>query len=58
LHYDGAADHLREVWVAARAAYRAVLEQVSLEDVVTRSLPAEVQALVSQADSWRSRGAR
>jgi Rrf2 family protein len=58
LHYDGAADHLREVWVAARAAYRAVLEQVSLEDVVTRSLPAEVQALVSQADSWRSRRAR
>ena len=57
LHYDGAADHLREIWVAARAAYRAVLEQVSLQDVVAGSLPAEVQALVSEADSWRSRGA-
>lgn len=58
LHYDGAADHLREVWVAARAAYRSVLEQVSLQDVVSGSLPPEVQALVSEADSWLSRGPR
>jgi Rrf2 family protein len=54
LEYTGAAEHLREVWVAARAAYRAVLEQVTLQDVVEDSLPAEVQELVDQADAWRS----
>jgi Rrf2 family protein len=54
LEYRGAAERLREVWVAARAGYRAVLEQVSLADVVEGSLPARVQALLERPDAWRS----
>ena len=33
--YPGTAEPLAAVWVAARAAYRRVLEEVSLADVVT-----------------------
>jgi Rrf2 family protein len=54
LEYGGAAELLRDVWVAARAGYRAVLEQVSLADVVEGSLPARVQALLERPDAWRS----
>jgi Rrf2 family protein len=54
LHYAGAAERLREVWVAARAGYRSVLEQVSLADVVEGSLPAQVKALLERPDAWRS----
>jgi Rrf2 family protein len=55
VRYDGAAEHLGEVWVAARAAYRAVLEQVTLRDVVDGALPTEVQRLIDRADAWHSR---
>ena len=34
LDYSGAAEPLREVWIALRANLRAVLEEVSLADVV------------------------
>jgi Rrf2 family protein len=54
LEYRGAAERLREVWVAARAGYRAVLEQVSLADVVEGSLPARVRTLLERPDAWRS----
>jgi Rrf2 family protein len=54
LHYAGTAEHLRDVWVAARAGYRAVLEQVSLVDVVEGSLPPQVKALLERPDAWRS----
>ena len=52
--YAGAAERLRDVWVAARAGYRAVLEQVSLADVVDGSLPRGVTALLEPPDAWRS----
>src|SRR5215469_16026125 len=32
--YEGAAEHLQELWVATRASLRNVLERVTLEDVV------------------------
>jgi Rrf2 family protein len=54
LEYGGAAERLREVWVAARVGYRAVLEQVSLADVVDGSLPPRVKALLERPDAWRS----
>jgi Rrf2 family protein len=54
LQYGGAAARLRDVWVAARAGYRAVLEQVSLADVVEGRLPAQVDALLERPDAWRS----
>lgn len=52
--YIGAAEHLQEVWVAVRASLRAVLESVSLADVVDGKLPKMVEALAKDPDSWVS----
>lgn len=53
--YEGAAARLQDVWVATRAALRAVLEQVTLETMVRGPLPKEVARLVSDPDSWEPR---
>jgi Rrf2 family protein len=50
--YIGAAEHLQDVWVAARASLRAVLEEVTLEDVVKGKLPPRIAKLVANPDSW------
>ena len=54
--YPGTAEPLAAVWVAARAAYRRVLEEVSLADVVAGKLPAEVAELAAVESAWRSFG--
>jgi DNA-binding IscR family transcriptional regulator len=54
--YPGAAEGLASVWVAAREAYRHVLEQVTLADVVAGNLPAPVAELVAMDSAWRSFG--
>ncbi|MGB7981880.1 MAG: Rrf2 family transcriptional regulator [Candidatus Nanopelagicales bacterium] len=55
LAYPGAAQHLREVWVASRAALRGVLEHVSLADVVAGRMPAPVAALLTDPGVWERR---
>jgi Rrf2 family protein len=52
----GSAEALPTVWVAAREAYRMVLEQVTLADVVAGSFPAHVEELVAMESAWRSFG--
>jgi Rrf2 family protein len=54
--YPGNAERLAGVWVAARAAYRRVLEEVTLADVVAGDLPGYVAELVAVEDAWRSFG--
>ena len=54
--YPGPAQALGTVWVAARASYRRVLEEVTLADVVAGKLPAHVTELVELEDAWRSFG--
>lgn len=53
--YPGAAEHLRDVWVATRAAMRSVLEQVTLADIAAGSMPAEVRVLLEQPGAWERR---
>jgi Rrf2 family protein len=53
--YPGAAEHLREVWVATRAALRTVLEQVTLADVVSGELPESTRDLLAQPGAWERR---
>ena len=55
MSYPGPAEHLREVWVATRAALRAVLEEVTLADVVSGELPEEVGALLVRPGAWERR---
>ena len=42
--------------MAARAAYRRVLEEVTLADVVAGELPAHVTELVALEEAWHSFG--
>jgi Rrf2 family protein len=53
--YEGAAAHLQDVWVATRASLRAVLERVTLDDVVRGKLPAPIARLVADPDAWEPR---
>ena len=55
LEYTGPATPLREVWIALRANMRAVLEEVTLEDLRSGVLPAEVLALTEPPDAWSRR---
>ena len=55
IEYDGAAIHLRDVWVAVRASLRAVLEHVSIADVVSGNLPPAVTELTEDPDAWHTR---
>ena len=55
LAYPGAAEHLRDVWVASRAALRGVLEHVSLADVVAGRMPGPVQAMLAEPGMWERR---
>jgi DNA-binding IscR family transcriptional regulator len=56
VEYPGSAAPLTTVWIAARASYRRVLEQVTLADVVNGKLPAAIAELAELEDAWRSFG--
>ncbi len=51
--YEGAAEPLREVWIAVRANLRAVLESATLADVARGELPAEVAELTADPEAWQ-----
>ena len=53
--YEGSAEHLQDVWVAVRASLRAVLERVSIADIVSGQLPRSVQKLTTEPGAWLSR---
>jgi Rrf2 family protein len=53
--YAGPAKPLQTVWIAVRANLRAVLETVTLADLVTGQLPAEVEQLAADPKAWLSR---
>jgi len=55
--YPGAAAPLAHVWVAAREAYRRVLENVTLADVVAGQMPPQVAEMIELESAWRSFGA-
>jgi Rrf2 family protein len=54
VEYEGAAEQLRDVWVALRANMRAVLEGVTLADVAGKSLPSEVGDINADDEAWVS----
>ena len=55
LTYEGAAESLRDVWVALRASLREVLEHVTLEDLAGGELPKDVLAHIREPGAWRRR---
>jgi Rrf2 family protein len=52
VEYKGAAQPLTQVWIAVRANLRAVLETVTLADLVEGSLPAFVEKLTRDPEAW------
>jgi Rrf2 family protein len=53
VEYAGAAEALRDVWVALRASMRAVLEDVTLADLAGARLPTEVVELTQDPEAWQ-----
>jgi Rrf2 family protein len=52
VEYGGAAEPLREVWIAVRANLRAVLETVTLADLAAGRLPEGVASITADPDAW------
>jgi Rrf2 family protein len=52
VEYAGAAEQLRDVWIAVRANLRAVLERVTVADVAAGRLPDDVARIASDPDAW------
>ncbi len=55
LEYKGGAVPLQRVWIALRANLRAVMDEVTLADVVADELPAQVRELSEPAEAWSPR---
>jgi Rrf2 family protein len=53
VEYGGAAEPLRDAWIAVRANLRAVLETVTLADLAAGRLPDEVAAIAADPDAWQ-----
>src|SRR3954464_4097983 len=58
VEYPGTAAPLARVGVPAREAYRQVLEDVTLADVVAKKFPDHVADLIDLESAWRSFGDR
>ena len=50
--YIGAAEPLQRVWIALRASERAILEEVTLSQIVSGELPETVTHLVGDPRAW------
>ena len=52
VEYKGAAEPLKDVWVATRAALRGVLSHVTLADIATGHLPRHIKRLTAPEEAW------
>ena len=55
LHYEGAAERLRDVWVAVRANLRGILEEATLAEVSQGNLPWRIDAILNDPEAWIKR---
>lgn len=53
--YGGVAEHLPVVWVAVRASLRRVLDETSLDQLLSGELPPEVRHLAEDPEAWQNR---
>ena len=52
LEYPGRAEPLRDVWIALRANLRAILDQTTIDDVASGTLPTHVSELAADPAAW------
>ena len=50
--YRGPAESLQQVWIALRATERAILEEVTLDQVASGALPDRVRQLAADPAAW------
>ncbi|MFE7798332.1 RrF2 family transcriptional regulator [Nocardia sp. NPDC057440] len=55
VNYPGAAEPLQQVWIALRVNIRAVLENVSIQDIALDELPGFIDALTEDPGAWARR---
>jgi Rrf2 family protein len=55
VEFKGTAEPLRDVWIAVRASVRRVLEEVSLADVASGTVPSRVIELTADPGAWDRR---
>ena len=55
ISYTGPAEALRDVWIAVRANLRDVLENVTVADLASGSLPPHIKEIVSDPEAWAPR---
>ena len=55
VEYSQPAEHLKDVWVATRAALRTVLEHVTLHDILVGRMPDDVKPLLHEPGAWQRR---
>ncbi|MEN9711381.1 MAG: hypothetical protein RL441_1373 [Actinomycetota bacterium] len=55
VEYVDSAEHLKDVWVATRAALRNVLENVTLHDILAGELPTAIKPLLEEPGAWQRR---
>ncbi|MGO9907469.1 MAG: RrF2 family transcriptional regulator [Solirubrobacteraceae bacterium] len=53
--YPGASEALPRVWIAVRANLRRVLEHVTVADVASGKLPADIDQLAEDPEAWVTR---
>jgi len=53
--YPGPASRLVDVWIAARAALRSVLEHVTLADLAAERLPKSIEKMIADPDARHRR---
>jgi Rrf2 family protein len=53
--YEGAAQHLPDVWVAVRASLRKVLDETTLAQVLEGTLPRHVKKMLDAPDAYLPR---
>lgn len=54
LAYTGSAEPLLPLWIALRANVRRILEGVTLADLATATLPADVRDLAAEPAAWEN----
>lgn len=53
--YSGLAQHVPQLWVAVRASLRSVLDETSLEQLLSGRFPTHVRRLTETRDAWHAR---
>jgi Rrf2 family protein len=55
MNYIGLAEHLPGLWVAVRASLRRVLDETSLQQLLSGKMPAHVRRMIADPNAWARR---